>query len=94
MSSDTLQRLRRFANQIALNFKALGHEKAALATADHIDMFWDPRMKAAIFGDDRSGLDPVAKAAIDFLATGAHPEHQTRATVFNKVDEAGHVDAG
>ena len=94
MSSDTLARLRRFADQIAINFKALGHDKAVLATADHIDMFWDPRMKKAIFEDDRSQLSPVAAAAIDYLATGAHPEHQTRATEFNKVDEAGHVDAG
>jgi formate dehydrogenase subunit delta len=95
-SSDggSLPRLRYMADQIARNFIALGHDKAILATADHIDMFWDPRMKAMIFADDRTQLGPVAKAAIDYLATGAHPEHQTRATEFNKVDEAGHVDAG
>ena len=93
-SSDggSLPRLRYMADQIARNFLALGHDKAVLATADHIDMFWDPRMKQMIFADDRSNLGPVAAPAIDYLASGKHPEHQTRATVFNKVDEDGHSD--
>jgi len=92
--SDTAAKLRRMADQIAVNFQALGHDEAVLATADHIDMFWDPRMKAGIFADDRSLLSPVARAAIDYLAKGAHPPHQTRATEFNTVDEVGHSDAG
>ena len=90
----SLPRLRYMADQIARNFQALGHEKAVLATADHIDMFWDPRMKAMIFADDRSELGPVARAAIDYLAEGNHPESQTRATEFNRADELGHSDAG
>lgn len=94
MSADTITRLRKMANQIARNFEALGHDKAVLATADHIDMFWDPRMKAAIFADDRSELGPMARAAIEHLAAGNHPESQTRATQFNTVDEVGHADAG
>jgi formate dehydrogenase subunit delta len=92
--SGSLRTLRRMANQIAVNFQALGHDEAVLATADHIDMFWDPRMKAGIFADDRSQLSPTAAAAIDYLATGKHPPHQTRATEFNTVDEVGHSDAG
>lgn len=95
MSKSQIETLRRFADQIAKNFVAIGHDKAVLATADHIDQFWDPRMKAAIFADDyQSTLGPIAAEAIAHLAAGAHPEPQTRATVFNKVDEAGHVDAG
>jgi formate dehydrogenase subunit delta len=94
MSKDQVETLRRFADQIAKNFMALGHDKAVLATADHIDMFWDPRMKEKIFADDRSKLTPVAAAAIDHLAEGNHPEHQTRATKFNTKDEVGRVDAG
>jgi len=90
----TAAKLRRMADQIAVNFQALGHDEAVLATADHIDMFWDPRMKAGIFADDRSLLSPVARAAIDYLAKGQHPPHQTRATEFNTVDEVGHSDAG
>ena len=80
--SGTLVTLRRMANDIARNLAHMGHDKAVLATADHIDKFWEPRMKAAIFADDeRLGvLLPIAAEAIDHLATGAHPESQTRTT--------------
>jgi len=98
----SLARLRYMADQIARNFAAYGDEKAVLATADHIDMYWDPRMKAMIFADiaadgpgqGRGALSPIAGAAIDYLAKGNHPEHQTRATEFNASDEGGHSDAG
>jgi formate dehydrogenase subunit delta len=92
--SDTLEHLRYMANQIARNFVAIGHDKAVLATADHIDQFWDPRMKAAIFADDRSGLDEIAAAAIDHLSEGNHPEPQTRATQFAKHGDLHNSDAG
>ncbi|TIX49845.1 formate dehydrogenase [Alteraurantiacibacter aquimixticola] len=82
------------ADQIAVNFAAIGHDNAVLATADHIKKFWDPRMKAQIFADDRSRLSPIAAAAIDKLAAGADPAPQTGATDFNEVDEVGHMDAG
>ena len=94
--SSTLATLRRMANDIARNLEAMGHDKAVLATADHIDKFWDPRMKQAIFADDeRFGvLTPIAAEAIDHLAGGAHPESQTRGTEFNSAHEIGHSDAG
>jgi formate dehydrogenase subunit delta len=92
--SSTLETLRRMANDIARNLEPMGPEKAVLATADHIDKFWDPRMKSAIFADDRSGLNQVAREAIDHLATGAHPESQHRGTEFNTAHEVGHSDAG
>jgi formate dehydrogenase subunit delta len=92
--SSTIDTLRRMANDIARNLASMGHDKAVLATADHIDSFWDPRMKAAIFADDRATLSPIAREAIAFLAGGRHTEHQTRATEFNAVDEIGHSDAG
>ena len=94
MSKNTQATLIRFANQIAKNFVAIGHDKAVLATADHIDSFWDPRMKNAIFTGDRTGLDPIAAAAIEQLAEGAHPEPQTRATDFSKAGELHNSDAG
>ena len=90
----TLPTLRRMANDIARNFAAMGHDKAVLATADHIDKFWDPRMKRAIFADAGVDLLPIAKVAIEHLAGGAHPDSQTRATEFNTVNEIGHSDAG
>ena len=94
MSSDTIFRLRRMADQIAMNLAGMDQSNAALATADHIDKFWVPRMKAAIFADDWSVLSPIARDAIAHLAGGAHPQSQTRATEFNAVDEIGHSDAG
>lgn len=81
------------ANQIARNFGAMKHDDAVAAVADHIRMFWDPRMKAKVFADGE-GLGDVAAAAIAMLRDGAEPEHQTRATEFNAVDETGHSDAG
>lgn len=94
MSETQIERLTRFANQIGRNFIAIGHDRAVLATADHIARFWDPRMKTAIFEGDRSGLDPVAARAIEYLARGGHPQPQTRATQFAKADDLSNSDAG
>ena len=92
--SSTIDTLRRMANDIARNLEAMGPDKAVLATADHIDKFWDPRMKRAIYADDGTGLSPIAREAIEHLAGGAHPDSQTRATEFNTAHEIGHSDAG
>lgn len=54
------------ANQIARNFATMGKAEAAKATANHITLFWDPRMKAMIL-DHSAGLTPSAAAAIDLL---------------------------
>ena len=90
----TLATLHRMANDIARNLAAMGHDQAVLATADHINMFWDPRMKKQIFAEDLAPLSPIARAAIEHLAGGAQPDSQTRATEFNSVHESGHSDAG
>ncbi|MFB0612814.1 formate dehydrogenase subunit delta [Aurantiacibacter poecillastricola] len=94
MSDSQIERLHRFANQIAKNFVAIGHDKAVLATADHIESFWDPRMKAAIFSEPREGLDPIAAEAIAHLAEQGNPGSQTRATDFSKAGELHNSDAG
>ena len=62
-----LARLTYMANQIARNFAAQGDEVAAAATAQHLKLFWDPRMKAEILDGDRAGLEPIAKAAVELL---------------------------
>ncbi|RKF22790.1 formate dehydrogenase [Altericroceibacterium spongiae] len=82
------------ANQIARNFEVMGHIDAVEATADHINMFWDPRMKSQIFADAGTDLSPIAKAAIEELQKGECPPHQTRATEFNSAHEIGQSDAG
>lgn len=62
-----IERLRYMANQIARNFAVQGDEAAIAATAQHIRDFWDPRMRAAILADDRSVLEPIARAAVERL---------------------------
>ena len=59
---NTVERLVLMANQIAEN---LAHEPdPAAATAEHIRLFWDPRMKRIIAAHDGAGLTPNAAAAI------------------------------
>lgn len=87
----------RMANQIALNFAVQGDEAAILATADHVETFWDPRMKAqaaALLAEPDSGLSRLARAALERVAQGRTTPSQTRATRFAGVDEGGHSDAG
>ena len=89
-----VEKVWRYANQIAKNFVAIGHDRAVLATADHIESFWDPRMKEAIFASDRSGLDPIAAEAVAHLSEKGHPGSQTRATEFSKHGGLHNSDAG
>jgi formate dehydrogenase subunit delta len=55
------------ANQIARNFAVQGEDEAVAATADHIDKFWDPRMKAQLFDNGGEGLCPIAARAVSAL---------------------------
>ena len=66
----SLDKLIYMANQIAKFFVSQGPEKAAAGTADHIQKFWDPRMRAAIIAHVKAGgegLDPVARMAVEHL---------------------------
>ena len=60
-----IERLTYMANQIAKNLAVQGEAQAIELAHQHIKDFWDPRMKSAILAGDRSGLDPIARAAID-----------------------------
>ena len=57
----------RMANQIASFFNGSGPEAAVRDAADHINKFWDPRMRAMLIAHlDKGGegLDPtIVKAA-------------------------------
>jgi formate dehydrogenase subunit delta len=58
------------ANQIAAFFAAQGEERAVPQIADHIEKYWDPRMRLRIFAhaaQGAAGLDPLARAAIGKL---------------------------
>lgn len=61
-------KLLHMAEQIARNLVVLGEEEAAAQTADHIIMFWDPRMKARILEEDRATMSPVVSKAVEQLA--------------------------
>jgi formate dehydrogenase subunit delta len=64
---NSTERLIYMANQIALNFAIQGEAAAISATADHLEKFWDPRMKRMIAESEREGLSTIAKAAVDLL---------------------------
>jgi formate dehydrogenase subunit delta len=58
----TLEKLIMMANQIAAN---LMHEPDPVAaTANHIRLYWDPRMKQMILAQGQSGLNATASAAV------------------------------
>lgn len=63
---NSVERLVHMVNQIATN---LATDDAPVdAVAEHIQLFWDPRMKQMIFAHGADGLSPVAAAAIRLLA--------------------------
>jgi formate dehydrogenase subunit delta len=62
-----LAKLTLMANQIARNFAVQGDERAVTATAEHINLFWDPRMKAEIAAAKPADLSPIAAAAVNRL---------------------------
>lgn len=58
------------ANQIARFFAAQGEERAVPQIADHIEKFWDPRMRRQILAhvsQGGAGLEPLAVAAVGRL---------------------------
>ena len=60
----------RMANQIADFFKGYGHDEAIKETADHLNRFWDPRMRKALFeylAKGGEGLDPLVKDAAPLI---------------------------
>ena len=59
------------ANQIGNFFKSQRHADPAKGIADHLDHFWDPRMRAKIIAhleQGGAGLHPEVKDAIRLLA--------------------------
>jgi len=70
MSPDKLAYM---ANQIGRFFAHQPHEQAVASTADHLRMFWDPRMRAAILSQPAMAgdkLDPVVREAVERLRAG------------------------
>ncbi len=63
-----IARLAYMADQIARNFAVQGDDEAVAATAEHIRLYWDPRMKARLLASDRAALTPIVAAVAERLA--------------------------
>jgi formate dehydrogenase subunit delta len=61
------------ANQIAAYFAAYPEERARRSVLEHIDAFWEPRMRAALAEcarhDGDCGLHPLARWAAGELSS-------------------------
>lgn len=69
-----LPRLVYMANQIGKFFVSEDKETAVAGIADHLQKFWDPRMRAEILTHVASGgegLDPEVRAALALLKSPA-----------------------
>jgi len=53
------------ANQIAANLAQ--ETDPAAATAEHIRLYWDPRMKRQLISQGAEGLSPVAASALALI---------------------------
>jgi formate dehydrogenase subunit delta len=74
-SPDTMHRLVYMANQIGKFFVSQGEEQAVPGIADHLQKFWDPRMRAQILGHLDAGgvgLDPPVRRAVEQLRQAAN----------------------
>lgn len=61
----------RLVTEIADQFRHKPVDKAADAIANHVRMFWDPRMRTALLAAEKDGevSDPLVTAAIAQLQT-------------------------
>lgn len=60
------EKLVTMANQIATFFKSQGADEAAAGVSDHINSFWEPRMRnqlLAMLEAGASGFDPLVISA-------------------------------
>jgi formate dehydrogenase subunit delta len=67
----TTDKLVLMVNQIATNLAT--EDDPVAATLEHIQLFWDPRMKSLITKPDISGLSPVGEEVIIRLSEGINP---------------------
>jgi formate dehydrogenase subunit delta len=62
------------ANQIGRFFASQGDQQAAAGIADHLQKYWDPRMRATIvdhLAHGGPGLDPLVREAVEQLGKDA-----------------------
>lgn len=61
------ERIVYMASQIARNFAALGEDKAAELTAQHIRDFWPPAMRTTLLESNLSALPNAVREAVHLL---------------------------
>ena len=65
------------ANQIATFFKSTPEGARSAGVADHINKFWEPRMRTQLFGrvdaGDTDGLDPMVLEAMSDIRRPEQP---------------------
>jgi formate dehydrogenase subunit delta len=75
--SASADKLVMMANQIGLFFARQREAEPAIAIADHLEKFWDPRMRAAIvehLAQGGAGLDGPVRDAVGRLKAAKTPE--------------------
>ncbi|RDE08355.1 formate dehydrogenase subunit delta [Pelagibacterium lacus] len=73
------QKLVRMANQIAAFFATQGGADGAAAVAEHINRFWEPRMRRqllALVAAGGTGLSPLALAAAPAIRLPDPEDHR------------------
>lgn len=69
---DNMSTLVRMANDISNFFRSQGEERAIAGIANHVRLFWEPRMKKQIFehlDKGGEGLKPLTLKALQKLKT-------------------------
>lgn len=78
--SGTKEKLVRMANQIGTFFMSKPHDEGVAGTADHINKFWDPRMRRQFFEIVDAGGEGLSPIVMEASARIRRPtEHVTRA---------------
>jgi formate dehydrogenase subunit delta len=69
-SNNSPDKLVYMANQIGKFFASQGGAQATAGIANHLEKFWDPRMRLAIFAHleaGGAGLEPLVRQAVEQL---------------------------
>jgi formate dehydrogenase subunit delta len=71
--SGTKDKIVRMANQIATFFLSKPHEEGVAGVAEHINKFWEPRMRRQLFEGVDSGGEGYLPLVIEAAATIRRP---------------------
>lgn len=66
-------RLIRMANQIGIFFESKPHDEGVAGVADHINKFWEPRMRRQFFEVVEAGGDGLKPIVLEAAASVRRP---------------------